>query len=678
MKYFRPALALTSLPLALLLQTATAADWPQWQGPNRDAISAEKGLLQEWPEGGAELGWKITGIGGGYGAPAVAGGRLYGISTQGENEVIWARSENDGSEIWTKVLGAKTSDGMRQGIEGAGCTPTVDGDHLYVLGYGGTLACLKTGDGEIVWQKNLINDLGGKLPTWRYNESPLIDGDKIICTPGGDAGTLVALNKNSGEVVWKSIVPEQGLTAPAPATGSGSAGSTSGEGSSPRRTVVPPPNRRRAPAPDPNNSSAAAEPESDAKPVSLVAAGATWMYFDKGDTPGAGWTAADFEDAAAWSTGKAQLGYGDRDEATAISDARDGYPTYYFRHKFQVADPTELKPLVLRLLRDDGAVVHLNGKEIVRDNMPAGDITHATLAESVTPSESDFYVHEIATSALVKGENILAVEVHQASADSSDVSFDLELREKLRTDRIGAPPRSDRRRPGGGGRGFGGRGADRSGAGYSSPIAIEFGGVRQYLQFTSRSLVGIAAEDGKLLWRYDRPANRMGINCSTPLYFGDGKVFAASAYGSGGGMAQLKKNEAGGFAAEEVWFSDEMENHHGGMVVIDGCLYGANGGNGGGYLVCLDIESGEVLWDERDGDREAEKGSIAHADGRIYYRTEDGAVLLVEPNRDEFLERGRIEQPDRTRQPAWTHPVIANGKLYIRDQDSLYCYDIKA
>ena len=139
----------------------------------------------------------------------------------------------------------------------------------------------------------------------------------------------------------------------------------------------------------------------------------------------------------------------------------------------------------------------------------------------------------------------------------------------------------------------------------------------------------------------------------------------------------MKKNDAGGFDVEELWFSDDMENHHGGMIAIGGEIYGANGGNGGGYLVCLDAASGEVLWDERDGEREAEKGSIAYADGRIYYRTEDGTVLLVEPSRDEFIERGRIEQPDRTRSPAWSHPVIANGKLYIRDQDTLYCYDIK-
>jgi hypothetical protein len=223
--------------------------------------------------------------------------------------------------------------------------------------------------------------------------------------------------------------------------------------------------------------------------------------------------------------------------------------------------------------------------------------------------------------------------------------------------------------------GFGGPG--NSGAAYASPIAIEFGGQRQYVQLTAKALVGVAASDGKFLWRYDRPANRMGINCSTPLYH-DGMVVAASAYGAGGGAVKLSKEPDGGIKAEEAWFSRSMENHHGGVVVVDGALYGSNGGNGGGYLACLDFKTGDVLWNERDSDkRRVRKGSVAVADGRIYYRTEEGDLILIEPSRKEYLERGRFVQPDRTRLPAWSHPVIANGKLYVRDQDVLFCYDVK-
>ena len=139
---------------------------------------------------------------------------------------------------------------------------------------------------------------------------------------------------------------------------------------------------------------------------------------------------------------------------------------------------------------------------------------------------------------------------------------------------------------------------------YSSVIAIEFGGQRQYVQLTAKSLVGVSSSDGEFLWRYDRPANRIGINCSTPIYK-DGLVFAASAYGNGGGAVKLAKDANGEVRADEVYFTSDMQNHHGGMIVHDGCLYGANGGNGGGFLSCLDFQTGDVLWRDRD----AQKGS---------------------------------------------------------------------
>jgi outer membrane protein assembly factor BamB len=135
----------------------------------------------------------------------------------------------------------------------------------------------------------------------------------------------------------------------------------------------------------------------------------------------------------------------------------------------------------------------------------------------------------------------------------------------------------------------------------------------------------------------------------------------------------LSKQANGKIKAEEVYFSPAMKNHHGGMIVVDGCLYGAAGGNEGGFLVCLDFHTGEILWRER----RAPKGSLVLADGRLYLRAESGTMILVEPNREQYLERGRFEQPDRSEEPAWTHPVIANGKLYLRDQDLLLCYDIK-
>ncbi len=421
--------------LALVLTSATvfaeapeSFDWPQWQGPDRTAVSKEHGLLKEWPKDGPPLAWKIAGLGGGYSAPSVAAGRIFGMSNRGDDEVVWALSEKDGKELWATRLGAPPPQRMSQGKEGPGCTPTVDGERLYVLSLAGELACLRVQDGKILWQRSLTRDFGGRIPRWSYRESPLVDGDKVICTPGGPEATLAALDKLTGKTIWQSQVP-------------------------------------------------------------------------------------------------------------------------------------------------------------------------------------------------------------------------------------GSPQ-----------------------AAYASAIALDFAGQREYVQLTAQALVGMAASDGKFLWRYDKPASRRnGINCSTPVSH-DGRVFASTAYGVGGGLVKLSKDETGGVKAEEVYFTKKMQNHHGGMILLDGCLYGANGGNEGGYLACLDFLTGKVLWDERDKPERmgVKKGSVALADGRIYYRQEDGTMILFQPSSKEYIESGRFRQPDRSGKPAWPHPVLANGKLYLRDQDVLLCYDVKA
>ncbi len=403
---------------------AAADDWPQWQGPDRNAMSGERGLLQEWTPDGPPLAWKVEGLGGGQSTPSVADGRIFGMSNRGEDEVVWALSESDGSPLWTTRLGPVFEQEWPQGKEGPGATPTVDGERLYAMGLAGNVACLQAGDGKVVWQRSLQDDFGAPVPTWSFRESPLVDDDKVIVTPGAEGATLVALDKLTGETLWKSEVP---------------------------------------------------------------------------------------------------------------------------------GDPQ---------------------------------------------------------------------------------------------------------------------------AAYSSPIAVDFDGQRQYVQLTAKAVVGVAASDGAFLWRYDAPANSHGINISTPIHH-KGQVFAASAYGTGGGLVRLVRDADGGVRAEEVYFTNKMQNHHGGMILFEGTLYGANGGNSGGYLVALDFETGDLRWDQRADGRLAPKGSVAFADGRLYYRTEEGEMLLVEPSPEAYLERGRLGQPDRSDKPAWAHPVIANGRLYLRDQDVLLAYDIR-
>ena len=145
----------SALCWAILLSSASAEDWPQWQGPDRNAISKETGLLKEWPKDGPPLAWKIKGLGGGYSAPSIAAGRIFGMSNRGEDEVVWALSEKDGKELWVTRLGPAFKQQAPQGKEGPGCTPTVDGERLYVEGLGGDVACLQVKDGKILWQRSL-------------------------------------------------------------------------------------------------------------------------------------------------------------------------------------------------------------------------------------------------------------------------------------------------------------------------------------------------------------------------------------------------------------------------------------------------------------------------------------------------------------------------------------------
>jgi outer membrane protein assembly factor BamB len=362
------------------------------------------------------------------GGVAVSHGRVYITGDSGGDAWLFALNESDGKQVWKAKIGR----GGRLGFGGfrpAGprATPTVDGDRLYILSQYGELVCFTT-DGKEVWRTDYVEDLGGILPVWGFSDSPLVDGDKIICTPGGPDATLVAIDKQSSTPVWKCQVPEG------------------------------PTNRR----------------------------------------------------------------YG-----------------------------------------------------------------------------------------------------------------------------------------------------NASSAGYSSAIAIDFEGVRHYAQLTATTLVGVAASDGKLLWRYDRPANTHRIPCTAPLYH-DGLVFATSAYDAGGGAAKLSKDDQGAMTVEEVYFSPSMKNQHGGVVLVDSYLYGSFEP---GILSCVEFKTGKVMWQER----RPGKGSVAYADGRLYCRNErDGKVYLVEANPKEYVERGRFDQPDRSNENSWPHPVIANGKLYLRDQDVLLWYDVKA
>jgi outer membrane protein assembly factor BamB len=187
---------------------ASTSDWPQWRGPERNGISKEVGLLKQWPADGPKLLWQVNGIGDGYSTPAVAGNRIYLMSNRGlDNEFVQALSTQDGKVIWTTRVGNVGNPDQNPPYPKARSTPSVDGEFLYALGSDGDIACLEVKTGKIRWQKNIRKEFGGQPGEWAYAESPLVEGDVVVVTPGGSQATMVALNKKTGALVWKSAVP---------------------------------------------------------------------------------------------------------------------------------------------------------------------------------------------------------------------------------------------------------------------------------------------------------------------------------------------------------------------------------------------------------------------------------------------------------------------------------------
>ncbi|MGZ0168785.1 MAG: PQQ-binding-like beta-propeller repeat protein [Planctomycetales bacterium] len=421
--FLRSTLTVVVLLVSTNLFAAKPGDWPQWRGANSDGISQEKGLLPEWPEGGPKTVWQVDTLGDGYSSLAIVDGRIFTQgNVDGEGRILCLK-ESDGSLIWS-VHSPRESKLFKHGKgDGGRGTLTVDNGLVYAEGGGGDVTCLKAETGEIVWTKHLKDDFGGSVPDWGFSESPTIDGSNVIVTPGGKDGAVVALNKLTGDVVWRSA------------------------------------------------------------------------------------------------------GVGDK-------------------------------------------------------------------------------------------------------------------------------------------------------AHYCSAVIVESHGVRQVITFTGgigskkspvspARVIGLDAETGDLLWSYDKSANRTA-NVSTPL-FHNNAVFSASAYGTGGGLARLTKSDDG-FVAEPAYFESKIQNHHGGMVLVDGFIYGT----GSNSLICMNFETGEIVWQ----DRSAGKGAVTYADGHIYLYGEKNKVALVEANPKVYVEKGffEVEKGDF---PAWAHPVVANGRLYLRDMEQLTAFDIR-
>ncbi|MGH9323438.1 MAG: PQQ-binding-like beta-propeller repeat protein [Vicinamibacteria bacterium] len=203
-------------------------------------------------------------------------------------------------------------------------------------------------------------------------------------------------------------------------------------------------------------------------------------------------------------------------------------------------------------------------------------------------------------------------------------------------------------------------------AGYSSAVVAEIQGVRQAVFFTAERALGVRVDDGSLLWSYRRVANRTA-NVATPIVRGN-DVFVSSDYGTGAALLEIQR-EGSGMSAREVYFHQDMKNHHASSILVNDTLFGFSSS----ILTALDFDTGEVRW----RDRSVGKGSLVYADGHLYLFSENGVVGLAEASVEGYQERGRFEIAT-SGPPTWSNPVVANGKLYLRDQDTLYCYDLKS
>ncbi len=211
------------------------------------------------------------------------------------------------------------------------------------------------------------------------------------------------------------------------------------------------------------------------------------------------------------------------------------------------------------------------------------------------------------------------------------------------------------------------------GAGYASPVISHGGGVKQYVQLVGRGLIGVRASDGKVLWRYSRVGNTTA-NIPTAIVDGD-FVFTSTGYGTGSALLKLSA-DGGGVKANEVYWLEgrELQNKHGGMTLVDGYIYCGHG-NGDGKPICVEMATGEIAWGPERAEGKGET-SLVYADGHLVFRRQDGIIILAKATPERFDVVGTFKPAFQERE-SWAHPVIAGGKLYLREQSKLMCYELK-
>jgi outer membrane protein assembly factor BamB len=194
-----PILALLVASQTVALADTSLSGWYQWRGPNRDGVSPETGLLKEWPTDGPKQLWQVKGVGSGMGSVSIGGGKIFVLGKRKEGVCITALDAATQKEAWFALVSAKGD---------ANGAPTFDGERVYAVSKDGQMLCCDAATGKELWHKDYATDFGGKMMSgWGYSESPLVDGDAVIVVPGANDAMMVALNKKTGDVLWKSALP---------------------------------------------------------------------------------------------------------------------------------------------------------------------------------------------------------------------------------------------------------------------------------------------------------------------------------------------------------------------------------------------------------------------------------------------------------------------------------------
>ncbi len=590
---------------------AEPGEWPQWRGPNADGVSTETGLLRQWPDNGPKVIWQVDSVGVGYSSLAVSGGRIFTLGDLNGIEHILCLDSKDGTVIWQRQPGT-----LEQQL-----TEKVDGEFARMD---------RNSDGTIDEQEALLR-FG-----WNFNsyDLPLIDVDSAELAAKRVNSLLQLTDKNNdGQLDFS-------------------------EGNELFRETL-----------------GRMDQEDKNADADALAATRTEAWFAALDTDGNGiLSRAEVRQTAL----DRQFGrFDQKDPATDKSDeqlsreevqnglvkfesGRDGVITrdelldYYTRNNADgdglltafelrtafggyrngMGDGPRGTPTV------DGDRLYIeggNGDVACMETATGNTIWHINLAEEFDGRVPGWGYSE---SPLVVDNLLIVTPGGQKGT--------LLALNKMTGETVWQS------------------GSITESAHYSTPVLATINDVQQIVQFGNRSVFGVSLKDGSQLWSYSAPANGTA-NCCSPV-IDDNYVFASSAYGTGGGLVKVTRN-GDKQEAEEVYFENRLQCHHGGIVRIGEYMYTC----GNGPLTCVHFRTGEIAWQARS----VGKGSLLAADGMLYVLSENHRVALVEATPEEYREHGTFEIKAHGR-PSWAHPVVAGGVLYLRDQQSLTAYSIRA